>query len=322
MGHADNAHDLYVTSSTDLVDTDKGVPGNQRMRIGRNDPCLCGCGRKYKHCQSVPANHRPDTDASRGAPAPAAAARKRRQCSGCAACCGPALRINTADLFVPKGETCPHLREHGCALWGPSLPAVCRGFLCNYLTEPVPLTIQERPDKAGAIVKRTEYKQTRLHECASEGLFRILRNPFWGPMIQRDLLQDRFIIVSFLDDPNNADSICVKAIGGRLKCELTSCHEDGSPILVPAQRVHGTPVQDVLFLDNQNFRFDVEELIGNLAGHPLLVLTPPVVEDPSQRISFRFSRRQADFLGALLRTMRLGHQATSQHSAPSCVMHL
>ena len=306
MGHADNAHDLYVISSTDLVDTDRGVRGNQRMRVGRNDACPCGCGRKYKHCQSGKADARPSPNVRGGArPPPTAAAQKRRQCSGCSACCGPALRINTSDLLVLKGETCPHLGEHGCQRWGTSLPDLCRDFLCNYLTEPVSLTVRERPDRIGVILKRTAHKQTRLHECEPGGLLRIFGNPFWGPVIRRDVLNGWSLIASFLGDPHNADSIHVKAIGGRLKCELTSCREDGSPILVPTQPNHGTPVYDVLFVDHQNFRFDVLELIGDLADHPLIILTPPDTGASSQRISFRFTRRQADFLAALLHAVPL-----------------
>ena len=28
----------------------QGASGAQRPKVGRNDPCPCGSGKKYKHC--------------------------------------------------------------------------------------------------------------------------------------------------------------------------------------------------------------------------------------------------------------------------------
>ena len=37
-------------TTSDKKDTKSAAASNSRIRVGRNDPCTCGSGKKYKHC--------------------------------------------------------------------------------------------------------------------------------------------------------------------------------------------------------------------------------------------------------------------------------
>ena len=40
----------HVRKSTELVEHNFGQPFESIGRTGRNSPCVCGSGRKFKHC--------------------------------------------------------------------------------------------------------------------------------------------------------------------------------------------------------------------------------------------------------------------------------
>jgi preprotein translocase subunit SecA len=39
-----------VTEATDAVEKQKSKPVRSGPKVGRNDPCPCGSGKKYKQC--------------------------------------------------------------------------------------------------------------------------------------------------------------------------------------------------------------------------------------------------------------------------------
>jgi len=41
-------------------------PQVHRAKVGRNEPCPCGAGRKYKRCHGSPASQRPDASGAGG----------------------------------------------------------------------------------------------------------------------------------------------------------------------------------------------------------------------------------------------------------------
>lgn len=286
------------------------------MRIGRNDPCPCGSGKKFKHCHGrredavPPARRLPDGMATAPMSGPSRTA-KRRNCDGCQACCGPALRINKPDLVVPRGETCPYVSDSGCSRWNTDLPEVCRGFLCNYLIEPGRLRLEERPDHVGAIIQRTNDRLTRLSECLPDGLMRTLRNPVWGPIVRRDLRAGRRLLVSFFDDAEDAEAMQICRANDGLRCALALCHEDGTPVRVVEEPVYERKLYRVALLGDRRHTLDAAFLTERLGDQDLVVLSHTDETDTSSRVWFCFRRRQADLLQAL-------HPALSAASLAGC----
>ncbi len=274
------------------------------MRIGRNDPCPCGSGKKFKHCHArredtLPRTRRwPDGMATAPICGPSRTA-KRRSCDGCQACCGPALRINKPDLIVPRGETCPHVSDTGCSRWTTDLPEVCRSFVCNYLIEPGPLRVEERPDHVGAIVQRTNDRLTRLSECLPNGLMQTLRNPVWGPVIRRDLRTGRRLLVSFFDDVEDAEAMQICRANDGLRCALALCHDDGTPVRVVDEPVYERKMYRVALLGDRRHTVDAAFLVERLGDQDSVILSHADEADTSSRVWFCFRRRQADLLQAL-----------------------
>ena len=267
------------------------------MCVGRNQPCPCGSGKKYKHCHAG----RPDDRASR---APAAKTRPRakiRECDGCRACCGPALRLNEPDVVVPLGEWCSAVGAAGCSRWKTSLPELCRDYTCEYLVTPLPAGRMERPDRVGAILQQRQGHGTLMAECEPGGLFRLLQNRIWGPLIQEIAASGTEpLVVSFADDPYGAETMRLKLRGEGLGCELAGCDENGRPMLVPVEPVHAPPLYETLFLPGQNFAFDAEALRKYLGDRDAAVLAPSRGGATGSPVRFRITRRQAEFLAAAL----------------------
>ncbi len=280
------------------------------MPVGRNAPCPCGSGRKYKHCHAgnpdvLPVVSRDSASVSRRS---LIAVHKYRNCDGCTACCGPSLRINAPNLFKARGDWCAYLCDGGCSLWGDTLPRVCREYVCNYLLEPTELSVEERPDHVGAVLHQRENNLVHISECSAGGLYRVLANPVWGPALRRHLQAGRTLTASFLSDPYNADSIHMKWFGDALRCELTSCDANGDPILVLMTPVHSREMYSTHFIPNQNYAFDAEVLIEYLGDREAAVLAPSQGGGGARQVRFRIARRQADFLGALI-----------DHLRPTCI---
>ena len=282
------------------------------MKIGRNHPCPCGSGKKFKQCcagrpHALPQSGRPvdlPTKVPGREPEPV---RQRRDCDGCTACCGPALLINDPDLVSPSGESCPNLRGNRCSIHGESMPATCKSYMCNYLVEPGPITVNERPDRVGAIVRLALDRRlkpplnqvTHLNECAPGGLMNVLKNRVWGWTVRRDLRMGRAILISRIDDPYRREAIHVRFFEGKLACELTSCHADGSPVLEPRQPVYERPLHAALIIPNQRFAFDAEVFVRQLGDRDFMVIGPSTSSAVTTDLRFLFTRRQAELLEAL-----------------------
>ncbi len=276
------------------------------MRIGRNELCPCGSGKKFKHCHGVPVPEDAFASARAGprgaavAPLlPRARSAKRRNCDGCQACCGPAVQINKPDIVVPRGEICPHVSADGCSRWNVDLPEVCKAFLCNYLVEPGRIRPEERPDRVGTIVQRTNDRLTRLSECLPDGLIRTMRNPVWGPIVRRDLRAGRRLLVSFFDDALDAEAMLICRANGRLRCALALCHPDGTPVRVLEEPVYDRKLYRVALLTDRRHTVDAAFLIERLGDRDSVIYSHPDTADAPSRTTHCFRRRQADLLHVL-----------------------
>ena len=282
------------------------------MKTHRNDPCPCGSGRKYKQCchntqTSRVSSGGPLTIALQVQSHPPPDIRLLRSCDGCTACCGPGLIINDPDLISPAGEPCPHCTPGGCGNYE-NRPATCRGYICNYLVEPG-LRLQDRPDRMGAIVRMSLDKRqiapmdrtTFVNETEPGGALRIMRNARWKKAIGDDLHAGVPIYFTFIGDRTGRETLLVRFFEGRLGCELTSCNDDGTPILVDLLPVYDKRLQIALAIPRQQFALEARALIAFLAGRHEVVLRPSGSTDSSTPLRFLFTHRQAMVLKGLLR---------------------
>jgi len=106
------------------------------MKVGRNDPCPCGSGKKFKHCC--------------GSDSPA----RLRQCGTCTACCDGWLRIEIHGHPVYPGTPCPYSTGHSCRIYDDRPQDPCREFNCGWFEPASPLPDWFRPDKVGIIILR------------------------------------------------------------------------------------------------------------------------------------------------------------------------
>ena len=282
------------------------------MKTGRNNLCPCGSGKKYKHCCA----RKPKTPS---APVPrlnvsvkvrkggGTSPRQRRQCGDCTACC-TALIINEPGLVMPARDPCPHLCAGGCSIHDESRPDTCKGYFCNYVLHPGPITVNERPDQAGAIVRVAWDQQMKppldrticVSECASGGLMNVLANRVWGPLIREGLLAGNPILFTWFHDGINQEATNVRFFDGKLGCELASCSPDGSPILETMEPVHDQPIRIALFIPNQDFAFDAEVLIRELGDREFVVLGSSASSGTASGLRFLFTRHQAELFATLL----------------------
>jgi hypothetical protein len=286
------------------------------MKVKRNELCPCGSGKKYKHCHEgtpdpmvdelLPPITWPPIPAFPGAQAQSGV-RVLRSCDGCTACCTD-LTINDPELVLPTTEPCPNLGNRGCSIYGESMPQTCRNYLCTYLVEPGPITPDERPDRVGAIVRvsvdRTLEppmdRATFVNECLPGGLRNVLRNRIWGYFIRHDLAAGIPTFFSVTNDPLNREVIPVRFLDGKLRCELTSCHQDGKPVLKTMQPVYEPPIELALVIPNQGFPFDADLLVRQLGDRPLMVISPSEATPRVNDLHFLFTQRQAQLLRMLL----------------------
>ena len=230
-----------------------------------------------------------------------------RGCDGCTACCGPALLINDPELVSPAGQSCSYLQSGGCSRYGEGMPSTCKRYVCNYLADPRPLKIDDRPDHVGVIIRRAQYRDraapmdrvTYINECMDGGLRRSLDSPTWRQAIVEDLLSEVPLLISLNSDAVGQDIINVRYHEGTLCCRLAACDERGNPIMTDVQPVYGSPIRIAWVPGELGFPFDTKALFHRLGNRELTV-----VESFDQRISeagirFRFSRRQAEAIELL-----------------------
>lgn len=282
------------------------------MQPSRNDPCQCGSGKKYKHCHERQRRAAAGKIVSLSLPVMSAAPQPKqvkiqRGCDGCSECCGPALLINDPDLVLPTGKSCRHRCAGGCAIHGEGMPETCSSYICNYLVEPGRLTVEDRPDHMGAIVRlardrsmpESMQRSTYVNESQPGGLERVLANRVWGDIIRRDLRAGYPVIFSMIEDLEGKEVLIVRYKDGRLGCDLTSCRADGAAVLVHVEPVYETPLQIALVIPNQGFVFDADLLLDLLGDKEQVVIGPSSQAKVTSELRFLFTRRQAEVLRML-----------------------
>lgn len=298
------------------------------MKTRRNDPCFCGSGRKYKNCclrsgDSIIDGAKPFTIPLAVQSHPPDEIKFQRSCDGCSECCGPALIINDPDLISPSGQSCPHRMPSGCGNYE-NRPAICRGYICNYLVEPG-LLEEDRPDRLGAIVRMALNRQlpepldrtTYVNESQPGGILRLLRNPRWKKAVTDDLLAAFPIYFTFIGDETGRETLLVRFFEGRLGCELTSCRDDGSPLMIDLTPTYDTPLQVALAIPQQGFAFEARALISHLLGRHQVVLGPSEQSDQPTPLRFLFTHRQAMVLKGLMRLIDNAQHAVAGRGAVS-----
>src|SRR2546427_4982612 len=103
------------------------------MRVGRNDPCPCGSGQKYKRCCGAVIALRP----------------ARRQCGTCTACCDGWVAGNTIYAQRPVEP--------------------CRNFVCGWLMPDSPFPEEFRPDRLGVMAVPTRWRARPAFILCSAG---------------------------------------------------------------------------------------------------------------------------------------------------------
>lgn len=113
------------------------------MKTGRNNPCPCGSGKKYKHCCGASGGSGEASESIGGIP---------RQCGECTGCCDGWVKINIYGHKVYPGKPCPFSTGHSCRIYERRPKEPCQEFFCGWLSKDSFLPEWFRPDKAGCIV--------------------------------------------------------------------------------------------------------------------------------------------------------------------------
>lgn len=119
------------------------------MTVGRNDPCPCGSGKKYKKCCGAPRSAQP---------APRPAGHEKRECGTCTACCDGWLHITIDGQAVYPGKPCPHSTGHSCRIYENRPVDPCRHFVCGWLERGSPFPEEFRPDRLQVIILRARWR--------------------------------------------------------------------------------------------------------------------------------------------------------------------
>lgn len=117
-------------------------------KIGRNEPCPCGSGRKYKLCCGAVALVAAAAPPRPAAPAPAAA----RQCGSCTACCEGWAEGEIRGHRMHPGLHCHFLQDGACTIYDERPQSPCRNFVCGWLLPGSPFPEDFRPDRCGVII--------------------------------------------------------------------------------------------------------------------------------------------------------------------------
>ena len=143
-----------------ILDGGTSILNALEMRVGRNDPCPCGSGKKYKKC--------------RGAVI-AVRRRETRECGTCTACCDGWV-VGTIHGHEMKPGTPCHFRGEGCCTIYERRPAGAVPQLRVRLAAPgSPFPESFRPDRLGVMIVR-------------DAMARNVRRTSWG---RRDATRTR-----------------------------------------------------------------------------------------------------------------------------------
>jgi len=124
------------------------------MPVGRNDPCPCGSGKKYKNCC--------------GAVIPLRAA-AGRQCGTCTACCDGWVKGTIEGHEMKPGQPCFFRGEGCCTIYDRRPADPCRSFVCGWLQAQSPFPEEFRPDKLGVIIIPVRWRDKIAYILRSAG---------------------------------------------------------------------------------------------------------------------------------------------------------
>ena len=140
-------------------------------KSGRNEPCPCGSGRKFKVCHGTVAVSIAvaDVAANAGAPAtvPAAATgASARECGPCTACCEGWAEGRIRGHHMHPGQPChflspPALRDLAaspCRIYDDRPESPCRRFVCGWRAAGSPFPESFRPDQVGVILVAAQWR--------------------------------------------------------------------------------------------------------------------------------------------------------------------
>src|SRR5438876_10607129 len=113
------------------------------MKAGRNDPCPCGSGRKYKRCCGAVI------------PLLVANAAVQRECGTCTACCDGWAVATIRGYEMKPGVPC-HFRGEGCCTIYAERPVEpSRNFVCGWLAPGRRFPESFRPARLGFMIVRS-----------------------------------------------------------------------------------------------------------------------------------------------------------------------
>jgi hypothetical protein len=124
------------------------------MPVGRNDPCSCGSGKKYKKCC--------------GAVIPIAGAFSR-QCGECTACCDGWVAGEVEGYEMKPGQPCHFRGDHTCAIYERRPQHPCRDFVCGWLQPGSPFPEEFRPDRLGVMMIQMRWRGRNAYVMRSAG---------------------------------------------------------------------------------------------------------------------------------------------------------
>lgn len=138
-------------------------------KTGRNDPCPCGSGRKYKQCHGAVAIVATQTPSDVPAPSPAGA----RECGACTACCEGWAEGEIRGHRMQPGQPCHFLqRGHApspCTIYEDRPQSPCRNFICGWRAAGSPFPEGFRPDQVGVILVPTRWRDQAAWILLSAG---------------------------------------------------------------------------------------------------------------------------------------------------------
>jgi len=116
------------------------------MKIGRNDPCPCGGGLKYKRCCGV--GDAPSAKIALSEPMPIAA----RHCGECSVCCEGWVKTQVLGHDIDTSHPCPYSSGHNCTIHETRPKDPCRIFFCGWVEANSRLPDWMQPNRCGVIV--------------------------------------------------------------------------------------------------------------------------------------------------------------------------
>jgi hypothetical protein len=135
------------------------------MKAGRNDPCPCGSGQKYKKCCGVVIPIAPRPVASLSRPATASA----RECGTCTACCDGWMEGTIHGHEMKPGVRCHFVTEGGCSIYDERPESPCRTFTCGWAVKDSPFPDEFKPDRIGVIIAPIRWRDRPAFLLRSAG---------------------------------------------------------------------------------------------------------------------------------------------------------